>query len=169
MVSQGSRNKALFAIARTVAGDALSMEALLSRLRQANAEMNNPPLPDAEVERVAASVWRYKSESRLFRPGAQHIVLPVAVIEPLIAAGEVDAVTMLLRLQKAHGGKSGAFAASPEAMEAAALIGSWNKRRYRKAIYKLCEVGSLERLARGGKGKKDPALYRFRVARPEGG
>jgi hypothetical protein len=160
-VSRGARNASLFNIARSLAGDALSLEALLSQLRAANAKMNNPPLPDAEVDRMAGSVWRYKDEGRLFRPGAQHIVLPVAAIEPLIAAGEVDAVTLLLRLQKAHAGQRSTFAASPKAMERARLIGSWGHCRYREGLGALCRFGLLERTSMGGRSGRDPAQYRF--------
>jgi hypothetical protein len=64
-------------------------------------------------------------------------------------------------LQKAHGGRRTTFAASPEAMQRERLIGSWDKRRYRHAARKLCDLGELVQVHSGGMGARDPALYRF--------
>ena len=89
------------------------------------------------------------------------IILPAASIARLLAAGETDAMALLALLRKAHGGLRNAFAASPEAMAHAHLIGSWNKRRYREATRKLCDLGELVQVHQGGKGKHTPSLYRF--------
>ena len=58
-------------------------------------------------------------------------------------------MALLALLRKHHGGRRNAFAASPEAMAHARLIGSWNKRRYREATRKLCDLGELARVPRG--------------------
>ncbi len=160
-VLPGSRNESLFSLARTLAADAVSMEALLSQLRQANIATNNPPLPDGEVERTAFSAWRYKSEGRLLLPGSRRIILDPAPMKPLMVAGDLDAIALLLYLRQAHGHTSGRFAAAPKAMASARLIGSWDHHRYRSTLRRLCESGILERVYGGGKGPGDPAQYRF--------
>ena len=158
----GKRNDAVFRLALALAHDAESQADLLAQARKANAELANPPLPDAEVQRAVDSAWRYKMADRLMVPGAgSAIILPAASIARLLAAGETDAMALLALLRKHHGGRRNAFAASPEAMAHARLIGSWNKRRYREATRTLCDLGELARVSQGGKGKHTPSLYRF--------
>jgi hypothetical protein len=70
-------------------------------------------------------------------------------------------MALLALLRKHHGGRRNAFAAYPEVMAHARLIGSWNKRRYREATRTLCDLGELARVSQGGKGKHTPSLYRF--------
>jgi hypothetical protein len=158
----GGRNDALFRLALSWAHDAESQDDLLAQLRKANAELATP-LPDSEVQRAVTSAWGYKVKNRLMVPGRTEssIILPAASIARLLAAGETDAMALLTLLRKAHGGLRETFAASPDAMVRARLIGSWDKRRYRHAARKLCDLGELVQLHRGGKGARDPALYRF--------
>ena len=158
----GKRNDAVFRLALALAHDAASQADLLAQARKANAELADPPLPDAEVQRAVGSAWRYKMADRLMVPGTgSAIILPAASIARLLAAGETDAMALLALLRKHHGGRRNAFAASPEAMAHARLIGSWNKRRYREATRKLCDLGELAQVSQGGKGKHTPSLYQF--------
>jgi hypothetical protein len=104
----------------------------------------------------------YKMRGRLLVPGTDSsIILPSASIGRLLADGETDAMALLALLRKSHT-RGRPFAASPEAMERARVIGSWGKKRYRNATRKLCEVGELVQLHKGGRGEGDPSLYRFR-------
>jgi hypothetical protein len=115
------------------------------------------------VQRAVGSAWGYKMRDRLMVRGTDSaIILPAASIARLLAAGETNAVALLALLRKAHSGRRNAFAASPEAMAHAHLIGSWGKNRYRSTIRKLCDLGELEQVSKGGKGEGDPALFRFR-------
>jgi hypothetical protein len=161
VVIEGTRNDSLFDLARPLAWNATSHEAFLIELRKANAEINQPPLPDAEVERTAARVWQYKLEGRLFLSGRQRIILDGDTMKPLIAAGDLDAIALLLCLRQTHGHTAGQFAAAPKAMASARVIGSWDHHRYRSTLRRLCESGLLERVYGGGKGPGDPAQYRF--------
>jgi Bifunctional DNA primase/polymerase, N-terminal/Primase C terminal 1 (PriCT-1) len=157
----GQRNDTMFRLALSWAHDAKSQADLLAQLRKANAELASP-LPDSEVQRAVASAWGYKMADRLMVPGGESsIILPAASIARLLAAGETDGMALLALLRKHHSGRRNTFAASPEAMADARLIGSWNKRRYREATRKLCEVGELVQVSKGGKGKHTPSLYRF--------
>ena len=131
-------------------------------MRRANSE-NKPPLPDAEVQRTARSVWRYKMNNTLMVPGSESsVMLPSASITRFLDEGDIDGIALMALFRRAHGGQPGKeFAASPAAMERDRCIGSWDKRRYRTGIRKLCELGELVQIAKGGKGKRDPALYRL--------
>ena len=169
--SIGQRNDSLFRLALAFARDAESAAALLALLREANAELAKPPLPDAEIQRAVRSAWRYRMNGQLMVPGADSsIVLPSASIARLLVAGEIDAMALLALMRKAHSGRPGkAFAASPLAMERHRLIGSWDKRRYRNAVRKLCELGELVQITPGGRGQHDPAMYRFASSNQGGG
>jgi hypothetical protein len=160
--SIGHRNDTVFRVALALAHGIDSQADLLAQARKANAELCVPPNDDAEVVRTVRKVWEYKMTGRLMVPGmGSSIILPAASIARLLAAGETDAMALLALLRKHHGGRRNAFAASPEAMAHGRLIGSWNKRRYREATRKLCDLGELARVSQGGKGKHTPSLYRF--------
>ncbi len=162
VVGIGRRNESLFRLVLALAQGAETLAALLADARRANAELARPPLPDAEVQHIARNAWRYKMEDRLMVPGAgSAILLPSALIARLQDAGEADAALLLLTALRAHGRTGKPFALSPLAMERARLIGSWDKRRYRNARKRACDLGELVQVAVGGKGKHDPALYRF--------
>ena len=163
----GQRNDTVFRLALVLAHTAESQSDLLAQARKANAELSKPPLPDGEVQRAVGSAWRYKRDGRLMTLGTDStILLPAASIGRLLAAGETDAMALLALLRKAHSGRPGkAFAASPLAMERHRLIGSWDKRRYRNAARKLCELGELVQITPGGRGKHDPAMFSFAPAR----
>jgi hypothetical protein len=167
VVEIGRRDNTLFRLALALAHDAKTQADLLGELRKANAELCKPLQPDHEVQRAARSAWRYRVNGRLMVPGVQSsIILPSASIARLLAEGEVDAMALLALLRKSHSGRlDEAFAVSPLAMERCRLIGSWDKRRYRNATRKLCELGELVQLTPGGRGKHDPAMYRFAPAR----
>jgi hypothetical protein len=159
---EGVRNMSLFDFARSIAQEATSLDDLLAKLRRANSE-NKPPLPDAEVQRTAGSVWRYKMNNTLMVPGSESsIMLPSASIARFLDEGDIDGIALMALFRRVHGGQPGKeFAASPAAMERDRCIGSWDKRRYRNGIRKLCELGELVQITKGGKGKRDPALYRL--------
>jgi hypothetical protein len=161
--AEGSRNTSLFDFARSIGHTAKSLDGLLNALRKANAENNDPPLPDVEVQRTARKVWQYREEGRLMAPGgAQYVGMSVAKIEPMWASGNSDALMLELRIRKAHESQRDRFAASPKAMAEARLLGSWSARRYQNALNDLCGMQRLERIARGGRGAGDPALYRLK-------
>jgi hypothetical protein len=161
-IDHGQRNDRLFKLAVALAHEATTKAELLNQLRKANAALCKPPMLDAEVQGRVRSAWGYKLADRLMVSGTNStILLSAASIARLLAAGETDAMALLALLRKAHAGLRDTFAASPEAMVRARLIGSWDKRRYRHAARKLCDLGELVQVHRGGKGARDPALYRF--------
>ena len=87
---EGVRNTSLFDFARSIAQEAASLDDLLAKLRRANSE-NKPPLPDAEVQRTARSVWRYKMNNTLMVPGSESsVMLPSASITRFLDEGDID-------------------------------------------------------------------------------
>jgi hypothetical protein len=158
----GQRNDVMFRLALALAHTAEDRRALLDHVRQANAAQA-APLPDDELQRAVGSAWRYREEGRLMIPGrGSAILMPSATIERLLSAGETDALALLAMARRAHGGQPGkSFALAPQAMAEARLIGSWGRNRYRAAIRQACHLGELEQIKAGGRGKRDPALYRF--------
>jgi hypothetical protein len=58
-IAEGKRNQALTRLAGKLVRDGLSLAALTAALRAENAKRCSPPLPDAEVEAIAASIARY--------------------------------------------------------------------------------------------------------------
>jgi Bifunctional DNA primase/polymerase, N-terminal/Primase C terminal 1 (PriCT-1) len=131
-IDNGQRNDRLFKLVCALAHQAETQDALLQQSREANAALCNPPLSDAEVQGRVRSAWRYKTTDRLMARGTHTTVIPSTSLERLLRAGEIDAWALLGLLRKAHGASGTAFAASPEALERARLIGSWGKRRYPK-------------------------------------
>ena len=61
-VCEGGRNAHLASVAGTMRRRGLSEAAILAALQQENAERCAPPLPEREVEKIAASVGRYLPE-----------------------------------------------------------------------------------------------------------
>ncbi len=144
-IEEGERAVRLLKITCALARDAKTKPELLEQSREANAAMCKPPLSDAEVQRAVGSAWGYKMADRLMVAGTDSsIVIPRASIAQLLTAGAVNAHALLTLLRTEHSGRRDVFAASPEAMAHARLIGSWGKNRYRDAIRKLCDVGELE-------------------------
>ena len=159
-VVDGARNQSLFAALRREALTVSDEEALVRKAVAIN-ETYDPPLDLAEVRKVAASVWRYKSEGRLLGTGEQAIITRAETFDALRAhPGGADALMLLLRLQFSHGAEPGKrFAIAPKAMERDAMFRKWTVRRYRKAIATLEELGLIRQVRKGGRRKGDPHLY----------
>jgi Bifunctional DNA primase/polymerase, N-terminal/Primase C terminal 1 (PriCT-1) len=160
----GKRNDTVFRLALALAKAAESQDELLAQARKANAELSDPPLLDSEVQRAVASAWGYKMADRLMVPGmGSSIILQTASLDRFLDAGDdgLDCLALLAAFRKAHAGLRDSFAASPEAMARVGLIRPWGKKRYRSTIRKLCDLGELEQVYSGGRGPRDPAMYRF--------
>jgi Bifunctional DNA primase/polymerase, N-terminal/Primase C terminal 1 (PriCT-1) len=162
-IDHGERNDRLFKLVCALAHQAETQDALLLQSREANAALCNPPLSDVEVQGRVRSAWRYKMSDRLMMKGAPStLILPGESIARLLTAGETDAMAVLAMIHRAHGHRPGKpFALSPEALEAARKIGRWDRKRYRNAIRRAVDLGELAQVHQGGRGKRDPSLYRL--------
>jgi hypothetical protein len=159
IVLPGNRNATLFDRALVLASTAPSLGLLVTQLQDENIERNAPPLPSIEVEKLAASVWRYKVGERLFAPGRQEIVIHAKTLDAI--GGDADVCLLYLNIRRAHGCRREDFALVARAMADAQVIPGWNVRRYRNATRRLCSLGLIVMTHRGGSGAGDPSTYRL--------
>jgi hypothetical protein len=154
---EGARNNSLFLALRYHADACDSVEALFLEAHAINAQFPSP-LPKAEAEKVARSVWRMKQEGRLILPGKPRILMTFGELEMVGA----DACYLYLWLKRWHGAKNGAsFALSAKAMEKAKVLPGWGRRRYELATIELRAVGLIERIHKGGAKRGDPSIFRM--------
>jgi hypothetical protein len=150
------RNDTLFRRLRGVAQGARNLEEVMTIAAEINGQFA-APLGGDEVARVAASIWRYKSEGRLFAPGGEATaVVGHSDMEHLHDAP--NAVVLLLRLRMAHSHRNGKPFAL--ARETADVIGV-SYPTYRAARDVLVERRFIEIIHPGGKGKNDPPQARL--------
>ena len=115
------------------------------------------PLNSDEVARIAASVWRYKEEGRLFVPGGEaNAVIVHSDLEHLW--DQPVAMMLLLRLRMAHSHRNGQPFAL--AKETATILGV-SVPTYRAARDVLVERHFIEIVHNGGRGKNDPPQARL--------
>jgi hypothetical protein len=165
-IPEGRRNDALFGHLLRVARTAATMDTLLDVARDFNRRLLSPPLPDDEVERTAASAWRYEQEGRNFVGRGGVVLITHDELDDLLAQRHgAEAVAFLALLRRQHGARQQLFAIACHAMAKARAIACWpNPRKYRRARDLLCRRGHLERVARHGAnadGTFRPALWRM--------
>jgi hypothetical protein len=158
-VLPGNRNATLFDRARVLASAAPSLDVLVTQLRDENIARNAPPLPSIEVEKLAASVWRYRVDGRLFVPGRQEFVMHADTLDAI--GGDADGGLLYLYILREHGCRREDFALVARAMAGAQVIPGWNVRRYRNATRRLCSSGLIVMTHQGGSGAGDPSTYRL--------
>jgi Bifunctional DNA primase/polymerase, N-terminal len=113
----GNRINALFLGLRQMAPSCETPAELIVVGRRLNASCSSP-LPPAEVERTARSVWKIKVEGRLILPGQQRILMLPADLENLNA----DAFYLLAWVKKWHSARIEPFALSVKAMEKSDVV-----------------------------------------------
>lgn len=154
---EGLRNVELFTALRYHAEGCESLSELTMEAHAINAQFS-PPMPRAEAEKTAGSVWRMKSEGRIILPGQQRIIMLPGEQDELGS----DAYYFLAMVKRRHGAKGGRpFALSPKAMQKAEVLTRWGRKRYAMAIGALLHAGYLVREHKGGAKKGDPSLYRM--------
>jgi hypothetical protein len=137
-----------------------TLDALVDRLRWIN-ESCDPPLPDADVVKTAASAWKCERDGRNFVGRGKLLTTPDAMFRALISLPRgVDALALHLLLRSIH--DAGAqFAVSPKAMARDQTLPGWSHARVRKAKNTLVDRGFLKVVSRGGSGPRDPAQFCF--------
>jgi len=144
------RNRALWErCMRTGAGT--SLDRMLEIARNANQSFKEP-LTDPEVVKVATSAWQRDAGGLNFfiRP---RIMLDHDAYDELDKSNP-DALRLLLRLQRFHGGDDRFALAKPMA----ASMG-WDIRRWKAARAALVDVGLIRCIRPGGRGPNDPPIY----------
>lgn len=158
----GTRNDALFrAGVRTArrVGSELELRAALVDLNHAACR---PPLPPEEVQRIAASAWRYETEGHNWS-GTGGLSFTRREID---AIGDADALWLLVHLEFYHGARETPFALQLRRMAAEHSIPGLGEYRLRKAAQHLEKNEFLIRCHAGGSHPGDAARYRLRRAGP---
>ncbi len=155
------RNNTLFRAMLSAAANLSRYDDLMAEACEANREFA-APLDDAEVQKITASVWRYKEEGRLMTPGCESgLVLWDSLVEKCLKCP--DALALLAKIKKLHGAKGG----EPFALPAATgpEIMGWSRGRFLRARNHLVGIGELRLVQAGQKGKRKPTIVRFPTIR----
>lgn len=150
------RNRALFKRSVAAGHTATSLEDLMQMVTRINSQFAEPLAP-SEVSRVAASIWRYKNEGRLFRTGGEANAV-ITHSEAGHLRDQPTALALLIQLRMAHSNRNGQPFAL--AREAASLIGV-SFPTYRAARDVLVDRYFIEIVHPGGRGKNDPPMARL--------
>jgi hypothetical protein len=150
-VGIGRRNDVLFGICMNAAHHCDDLESLLDVARTENAAMM-PPMPDAEVMKVATSAWSYTElgQNRCGRTGAW---FPTAEANTMIASDQ-DAFLLLAFLRANNGPKRTFMAAN-----GLALTLGWTRKRLAGARQRLEQ--SHITMVRPASEQNGAALYRW--------
>ena len=161
--SVGERNSKLFRQALSLAAQATSEESFIEGLLIRNERIPDP-LPASEVQRIAASVWRYKVEGRLCVPGSRTGFLN---LQEITALSTNTSALALLAYLRAHHSADHVFAVSPHGIADSGVL-QLDHRTIRRARNFLIENRFLERVTTGGwiSGKQKP--HQFRLSRNGG-
>ena len=149
-VPEGKRNDALHRYLQSMAGHCDDLAALMDAARTWVEQRAAGSLPDAEVVRTAASVWRFRGGRKLFM---QHIIEGPA-FPKLMADPEVWTVCSFLMIEQ---GPDAQFMIADGLGEAR----GWPRRMVPKARKALLDLKIIEQVRRPGNGLA--ALYRWKA------
>lgn len=165
-VERGRRNDTLFRHALRLVKTCATFEALFGALLDIRdrtfADDPDDPFTDSEVRKTARRAWKMEAEGDNWVGTKGTFQMARADFDVLV--GNTDALALGMHLRFQHGSRMGpdAFALSAKAMANAETLPGWkDPRRYVKARDFLVDVGFLELTHRGGRGKRDPNLYRL--------
>ena len=144
------RNRALWERCMR-AGAGFGPEQMIELGRQANQSFKEP-LMDAEVVKIATSAWQHDAAGLNFftRP---RIMIDHDIFDSLGARNQ-DAVFLLLKLERYHGGNDRFIMAKPMAASM-----RWTLPRWRAARDQLVGAGVIRCIHPGGRGPHDPPIY----------
>jgi Bifunctional DNA primase/polymerase, N-terminal len=144
------RNRALWERCMR-AGAGRDLNGMLEVGRKANA-LFKEPLMDAEVVKIATSAWQHDAAGLNFftRP---RIMIDHDTFDTL-GRTSPDAMLLLLRLERYHGGNDRFALAKPMAESM-----GWSIPRWKVARSELAIAGIIKCLHPGGRGPNDPPIY----------
>jgi DNA-binding XRE family transcriptional regulator len=115
------------------------------------------PLPNAEVEKTARSVWNLEVSGNNWVGRGARIEVTMDNLDSF--GGDADALMLDIYLRLQHGARPEPFAVSAKAMAQAKVIPGWGTRRIDAARRKLVEIGALHQKHQGGKKRGDPSQF----------
>lgn len=157
-VENGTRNDRLFSRLMREARHCDDVESLRDVALTLNDQMPEP-LPEAEALRVAESAWGYEEAGNNWCGSGGVVAIPRTALDLL--KSNPNAYLLYSVLKAEHDGIRKEFAVAPFAMAEAGLIPGWSHRGYRAARDALTESGLLVLVRQGGRGKRDPSIYRL--------
>jgi Bifunctional DNA primase/polymerase, N-terminal len=148
------RNRALWEFCMKAARHCQTADELLERARERNQQFKEPIMESGRVENVVKSAWRYETAGRNFysRP---RVVLDHDIVDAL---ADPDALGLLVKLARYHGGNGRFFLAN----EMAASLG-WGLSRWRTARDRLVAANIIKCVKPGGRGRHDPPIYGWTI------
>ena len=152
-IPHGQRNAGLWTHCMRAARRCDSFDALFDIAKENNKMNCQPPLPEDEVAKVAASAWKYTAtgQNRFGQHGAWFSTAEVAT---LIADQDQDAL-ILLAFLRANNGPWGGFMCTNTLAEQF----KWGRPRLAHARARLVQLGYIRCLRRAGRGH--PALFQW--------
>src|SRR5215470_15417751 len=144
------RNRALWERCMRTGGGR-SLDGMMEIARNANQQFKEP-LMDAEVVKIATSAWQHDAAGLNFFTHPR-IMLDHDVFDTL-GADNPDALLLLLRLERYHGGNNRFALAKPMAESM-----GWRVPRWKAARSALEQAGIVRCLHPGGRGPHDPPIY----------
>jgi Bifunctional DNA primase/polymerase, N-terminal/Primase C terminal 1 (PriCT-1) len=158
IVAEGSRNKSLWRHCMKAAHHCDDLDALLDLARTKNAEFS-PPLPDAEVLKVASSAWRYteRGDNRFGRPG---VFFDTTEANDLI--GNDSDLYLMLSLLRANNKPDSRFMATNKGL---AKKLRWRTKRVAETRRRMIAKGYAEQISKAR--PKHAALYRWIKGSPK--
>ncbi len=150
------RNDALFMAAKDFAiqNHVSSLTEIMDFCREYNSAFK-PPLPEHEVVKVAGSVWKMKTEGRLYGKNNRALVIPETIhVRLMQETGNVCKLFSYIwfNIPRDHVG----FAICPEAMAEPLNMSPKTIRKFRN---RLLEMGFIRRIHIGGSQYGDASLY----------
>lgn len=131
----------------------------LEKLMEAAITYNNTqfyePLPADEVLKIVASAWGYEVEGKNQFGYGPRVVLNASVVADL-AKADTQAFALLAILQLHHAGAESFILANAMAESL-----GWDLRSFKAARATLTEGGFIVCLHAGGRGPRDPPVYRL--------
>jgi Bifunctional DNA primase/polymerase, N-terminal/Primase C terminal 1 (PriCT-1) len=144
------RNRALWERCMRV-GAGCGLDRMMEIAQEANQSFKEP-LMDAEVAKIATSAWRHDVA------GLNFFIRPRIMLDhdtfDTIGRSDPDALLLLLRLERYHGGNDRFILAKPMA----ASMG-WTIPRWKAARSNLAVAGIIRCARPGGRGPNDPPIY----------
>jgi Bifunctional DNA primase/polymerase, N-terminal len=153
VVAEGKRNKSLWDACMRRAHKCGGLNELMEFAHSRNAEFG-PPLPNAEVAKVALSAWGYTERGENWFGRGEEARVGRDTVRKL-AACHPDAMALLLILKINHEGTQDFVLAN--AMADKTLC--WPLRRFRAARAVLEHEGIIRCVHPGGRGQNDPPIY----------
>jgi hypothetical protein len=150
-VQKGERNAQLFRYCRQIVGYCDDLDALIDAARSWADSKCAEPMPDAEVVKTAASVWKYQGGKRRVM---QNIV-EAPLYQQLIADVEVWALYAYLATEN---GPAAQFMVA----DGLGPARGWPRRMVPRARRALLDMGAIKCVRQPRKGT--PALYRWNLA-----